>query len=87
MASVGRLSETLAEDTRVSAYLPVDAGARPPSAEVSVGGVLLLSTMAVVLAILGAMLLAATMLGVWWLISHIPVPPVMMRLLATLHLA
>jgi hypothetical protein len=67
--------------------MPLDAGAAPAEANVSVGGVLLLSTMAVILAILGAMLLISLVLAAWWLLSHIPIPAPVHHLLAALGLA
>ena len=86
MSSASRLSENFAKGDLVAQFMPIDAAAPPSPADVSVGGVLLLTTMAVILAILGAMLLASIVLGTWWLAVHIPVPPAVMRLLAASHL-
>jgi hypothetical protein len=52
-----------------------------PNNHISIAGVVLLSAMAVVLTILGVLLLGALMVGTWWLISHIPVPPFVWRLI------
>jgi hypothetical protein len=67
-------------------FLPRSA-AVPARPDVSVAGVLLLSAVAVVLAILGALLLSAVLLGAWWLVVHIPVPHAVTHLLALLHIA
>lgn len=56
-------------------------------APVSVGGVLVLTTVAVGLAILGAAMMTALVLAVWWLLSLIPIPAAVWHLLAMLHLA
>jgi hypothetical protein len=52
-----------------------------PDNHISIAGVVLLSAMAVVLTILGVLLLGAFMVGVWWLVSHIPVPAFIWRLI------
>lgn len=66
------------------AKLPKLTGAAPGGAEtqdVSVGGVMLLTTVAVGMAIAGAGLLAAVFLGLWWVLSLIPVPAAVTHLL------
>jgi hypothetical protein len=55
--------------------------------DVSVAGVMLLSAMSVLMAILAMVTLALFVIGGWWVISHIPVPPVVMHLLVMMHLA
>jgi hypothetical protein len=62
------------------------AGARPAQDNVSVAAVVLLSAFAVTLTIIGVLLLGAVMVGAWWLVSHIPVPPVVWRLIHFLEL-
>ena len=86
MSSASRLSKDFSQGDLMAQFMPIDAGTPPATAEVSVAGVLLLTTMAVILAILGAMLLASIVLGIWWLAVHIPVPPAVMRLFSALHL-
>jgi hypothetical protein len=63
---------------------PVAPGA--PSQDVSVFGVFLLSMFSVGLAILGMLALGLTVVALWWLISHIPLPPFVWRVLAHLGL-
>ncbi len=60
--------------------------AAPAGEQVSVAGVVLLSALAVALTIVGVLLLGAVLLGIWWLVSHIPVPPFVWRLLSHLRL-
>jgi hypothetical protein len=55
--------------------------------DVSVAGVMLLSAVSVCMAILAMLTLALFVIGAWWVISHIPVPPGVMHLLIKLHLA
>ena len=55
--------------------------------DVSVAGVMLLSAVSVFMAILAMLTLALFVIGGWWVISHIPVPPAVMHLLVRLHLA
>jgi hypothetical protein len=60
--------------------------AAPPQANVSIAGVVLLSALAVALTIVGVLVLGAVLVVAWWLVSHIPVPPFIWRLLAHLRL-
>jgi hypothetical protein len=69
-----------------ASFAAIPNGARGAVETVSVSGVMLLSAMAVTLAILSAMALAATVLAIWWLVSHIPVPAPVWHLLTLLHL-
>jgi hypothetical protein len=66
------------------------AGTRPaqiPTQDnVSVAAMVLLSALAVTLTIIGVLLLGAVMVGAWWLISHIPVPPIVWRLVHLLQM-
>jgi hypothetical protein len=64
-----------------SAYAP------PPAEDVSVAGVMLLSAMSVCMAILAMVMLALMVMGGWWLVSHIPIPAVLLHILAKLGLA
>lgn len=52
---------------------------------VSVAGVMVLSAVSVGLSILAMILVAVVLVGLWWLISHIPVPPGVSRILSHLH--
>ncbi|HTZ69536.1 MAG TPA: hypothetical protein VMB71_02700 [Acetobacteraceae bacterium] len=69
---------------------PLDAASftdqAAPSRDISVAAIVLLSALAVALTILGVVLLGAVMVGVWWLVSHIPVPAFVWHLLAVLGL-
>jgi hypothetical protein len=56
-------------------------------ADVSVAGIMLLSAVSVLMAILAMLTLALFVIGGWWVVSHIPVPPGVMHLLVKLHLA
>ena len=67
-----------------SAFTPGAAEAEP---DVSIAGVMLLSAMSVMMAILGMVGFALTVLGCWWAISHVPVPAFVHHLLTSLHLA
>lgn len=49
--------------------------------EMSVLGALLFSAASVAMAVLGMMVLAAVVTGIWWLVSHIPVPGWVMHVL------
>ena len=65
----------------------VQAGSAAPRGEpqdVSVAGVLLLSAAAVVIAILCVVMLGGTVMGAYWLISHVPVPTALKHLWALL---
>jgi hypothetical protein len=53
-------------------------------ADVSVAGVLLLSALAVVMAIVSVVMLGLVVMGAWWLVSHIPVPDAVRHLVALL---
>jgi hypothetical protein len=59
---------------------------RPAQEHVSIAAVVLLSTLAVALTIIGVLLLGAVLVGLWWLVSHIPVPPAVWRLVHFLQL-
>jgi hypothetical protein len=64
-------------------YLPeFDAPLAPE--EMSVIGVMLLTAMAVVMAILGVVFLGVFLIVTWWVISHIPVPLAVTELIAKL---
>jgi hypothetical protein len=66
-------------------FLPTNEsspGAQEP--DVSVIGVMLLSLFAVTLAVLGILMLGLVVMGAWWLVSHIPVPPFVWRVLTHL---
>ena len=54
--------------------------------DVSVAGVMLLSAVSVCMAIFAMVTLALVLIASWWLVSHIPVPPVVMQILGKLHL-
>jgi hypothetical protein len=75
----------------LSTMSPSAYGANPAyqdaEQDVSVAGVMLLSAFSVFMAILAMLFLAVFVIGAWWVISHIPVPPVVMHLLVKLHLA
>ncbi len=86
MNSVSPTSDVYAQADRVAPFMPTDAATPPVRVDVSVAGVLLLSAVAVTLAILGALMLGVTVLGLWWVVVHIPVPPIVWHLLAALHL-
>ncbi len=86
MNSVSPTSDVYAQADRVASFMPTDAATPPVRVDVSVAGVLLLSAVAVTLAILGALMLGVTVLGLWWVVVHIPVPPIVWHLLAALHL-
>ena len=62
--------------------------AQAPSAQedVSVAGVMLLSAMSVLMAIIGMVTFALFVIGVWWAVSHVPVPAAVHQLFAVLHL-
>jgi hypothetical protein len=69
--------------------LPADGGAegaapRRGQQDMSIAGVLLLSVVAVVLAILSVVWLGLMVMGAWWLLSHVPVPAAVRHLLALL---
>lgn len=69
---------------------PTTSGpAHTPDAEddVSVAGVLLLSAMSMLMAIMAMVTFALFVIGCWWLISHVPVPAGVHALLAKVHLA
>ena len=55
--------------------------------DVSVAGVMLLSAVSVAMAIFAMVTLALVIIGCWWVIRHIPVPPIVMHMLTKLHLA
>jgi len=61
-----------------------NAAPRGDGQDVSVAGVLLLSIAAVVIAILCVVMLGATVMGAYWLLSHIPVPTALKHLWALL---
>jgi hypothetical protein len=60
-----------------------------PSAEVevSVAGVMVLTALSVIMAVFGVVMLALALMACWWVLIHIPVPPVVVHLLAKLGLA
>jgi hypothetical protein len=63
-------------------FLPADQSAPgPQEPEVSVIGVMLLSLFSVGLAVLGMLFLGLLVMGMWWLVSHIPVPQFVWRVL------
>jgi hypothetical protein len=70
---------------RASNRTAVFKPAAPVQEQVSVGGVVLLSTLAVALTIVGVLMLGAVLVGLWWLVSHIPVPPFVWRALSHLR--
>ena len=55
-----------------------------PTPEVSVFGVMLLSAVSVAMAVLGMLMLGLVVMGVYWLVSHIPVPAFVWRILTHL---
>ena len=66
-------------------FLPTNEtspGAQEP--DVSVIGVMLLSLFAVSMAVVGILFLGLVVMGVWWLVSHIPVPAFVWRVLTHL---
>ncbi len=54
--------------------------------DVSVAGVLLLSAVAVFLAILSVVVLGVLLMSAWWLLTHVPLPAPVQHLLAWAHL-
>ena len=58
-----------------------------PQEDVSVAGVMLLSTMSVLMAIVGMVTFALFVIGCWWALSHVPVPAALHHLLAAIRLA
>jgi hypothetical protein len=86
MSLAGPHSDTMPSPNYIVEFGAADNGVRETAENVSVSGVMLLSAIAVTLAILGAISLGAAVIGIWWLVSHIPVPPVVWHLLAALHL-
>jgi hypothetical protein len=48
-------------------------------ARTSVAGMVALAALAVALTVLGVVVLGATFVGAWWLLSHIPVPTILTR--------
>ena len=69
------------------AFAPLPDSAPTLETDVSVSGVLVLSFVSVGMAIMAMLAVAVTVIGLWWLIAHIPVPPALTHLLAKLHLA
>ncbi len=86
MNSVSPTSSNYAQADRVAPFMATDSATPPVKVDVSIAGVLLLSAVAVTLAILGALMLGVIVLGLWWVVVHIPVPPIVWHLLAALHL-
>ena len=69
----------------VPGYLP-EFDAPLPAEDMSVVGVMLLTAVAVVMAILGVVFLGVFLIVTWWVISHIPVPLAVTQLIAKLGL-
>ena len=67
----------------VPGYLP-EYDAPYPAEDMSVVGVMLLTAVAVVMAILGVVFLGVFLIVTWWVISHIPVPLAVTQLIAKL---
>ncbi len=66
-------------------FMPADdAAPDQQEADVSILGVLLLSLFSVGLAVVGMVMLGLMVMGLWWLVSHIPVPAFVWRVLTHL---
>jgi hypothetical protein len=63
---------------------PDDTAPRPQEPDVSIVGVMLLSLFSVGMAVLGMLFLGLIVMGMWWLVSHIPVPTFVWRVLTHL---
>jgi hypothetical protein len=78
----------MAEGHQQAGPYPASFGPSEPAANgpdnVSVVGVLLLSTFSVGMAIIGMLVLGLVVMALWWLVSHIPIPPGIRHLLALL---
>ena len=67
--------------------VPDPAHAPPAEDDVSVAGVMMLSAVSVLMAVLAMVGFALVLIGCWWLISHVLVPAAVHHLLARLHRA
>jgi hypothetical protein len=83
----GEISNLLGLGTRSSSGYGQAPGHTENEQDVSVAGVMLLSAVSVAMAIFAMVTLALVVIGCWWVISHIPVPPIVMHILTKLHLA
>ena len=71
---------------------PVSFSSGPPHSpgaeeDVSVAGVMLLSAMSVLMAIIGMITFALFVIALWWVISHVPVPAFVHHILTALRLS
>jgi len=57
------------------------SGSPPARTDTSIAGTILLTALAVALTILGVLLLGAVFVSAWWLLRHIPLPPILVRAL------
>jgi hypothetical protein len=48
---------------------------------------MVLTALSVIMAVFGVVMLALALMACWWVLIHIPVPPVVVHLLAKLGLA
>ena len=66
-------------------FLPIQSG-DPDKQDVSIFGMMLLSTVTVGVAVLGILALGLAVMGIYWLVIHIPVPAFLLRILTHLGL-